>query len=118
MTFLVGNQVDNEDSREVSGDKANAYAKEAGIAKVNETSAKTGENVENIFITAAKMLYAQNKSQMQEAVSCHLNEPASSIYIGKRAIGSATQKTIKQRESRARPTKERMRLLKTQAYTF
>lgn len=69
MTVLVGNQVDNEDAREVTVDKAQAYAKEAGIAQVRETSAKTGENVEEIFIMAAKMLYAQNKSQMEEAVS-------------------------------------------------
>lgn len=69
MTYLVGNQVDNEENREVSFDKANNYAKEAGIAHVAETSAKTGERVENIFITAAKMLYAQNKHNIEEKVS-------------------------------------------------
>lgn len=68
MTYLVGNQVDNEDSREVSIEKANNYAKEAGIQHVWETSAKTGERVEEIFITAAKMLYAQNKHNMEEKV--------------------------------------------------
>ena len=61
MTYLVGNQVDNEDSREVSIEKANNYAKQAGISCVWETSAKTGERVEEIFINAAKMLYIKNK---------------------------------------------------------
>jgi GTPase SAR1 family protein len=69
MTYLVGNQVDNEDAREVSIEKANIYAREAGISHVWETSAKTGERVEDIFITAAKMLYAQNKHEIEEKVS-------------------------------------------------
>ena len=68
MTYLVGNQVDNEDSREVTIDKATNYAKEAGISHTCETSAKTGERVEEIFITAAKMLYAQNKNEIEEKV--------------------------------------------------
>jgi hypothetical protein len=34
MTYLVGNQVDNEDAREVSIEKANIYAREAGISHV------------------------------------------------------------------------------------
>ena len=34
MTYLVGNQVDNEDSREVTIDKANNYARQAGISQV------------------------------------------------------------------------------------
>ena len=69
MTYLVGNQVDNEDAREVTIEKANTYAKEAGISHVWETSAKTGERVEDIFITAAKMLYSQNKHEIEEKVS-------------------------------------------------
>mgnify|MGYP006279093871 FL=1 len=69
MTYLIGNQIDNEDSREVSIEKANNYAKEAGISHVWETSAKTGERVEEIFTTAAKMLYIQNKHIMEEKVN-------------------------------------------------
>lgn len=68
MTYLVGNQVDNEDAREVTIDKATTYAEEAGISQVCETSAKTGERVEEIFINAAKMLYAQNKHEIEEKV--------------------------------------------------
>ncbi len=68
MTYLVGNQVDNEDAREVTTDKATAYAEEAGISQICETSAKTGERVEEIFINAAKMLYAQNKHEIEEKV--------------------------------------------------
>lgn len=73
MTYLVGNQVDNEDAREVSIEKAQNYAREAGISHVWETSAKTGERVEEIFITAAKMLYAQNKHTIEEKVGLWWN---------------------------------------------
>lgn len=68
MTYLVGNQLDKEEDRDVSKEKASTYAKGAGMKHVWETSAKTGENVEEVFITAAKMLYAKNKESMEEKV--------------------------------------------------
>lgn len=68
MTYLVGNQVDNEDAREVTTEKAFQYANEAGISQICETSAKTGERVEEIFINAAKMLYVQNKNKIKDQV--------------------------------------------------
>ena len=68
MTYLVGNQVDNEDAREVTTEKATQYADEAGISKICETSAKTGERVEEIFINAAKMLYVKNKNKIKDQV--------------------------------------------------
>ena len=66
MMYLVGNQVDNEQLREVSQESAGDYAKENLFAYAGETSAKTGQNVEEVFIRAAKMLYLKNKNEWGE----------------------------------------------------
>ena len=66
MMFLVGNQVDNENSREVSQEEGKQYQKENLMAHFAETSAKTGENVEETFIRAAKMLYKKHKNEWGE----------------------------------------------------
>ena len=50
MMFLVGNQVDNESQREVSTEEAAQYSKDNLMAHYGETSAKTGEAVEETFI--------------------------------------------------------------------
>ena len=63
MMFLVGNQVDNESQWEVTREDAGQYAKENLMAHYGETSAKTGEAVEETFIRAAKMLYKKNKDE-------------------------------------------------------
>ena len=46
-----------EDEREVQFDRAVSYAKEHGIHKVFETSAKTGAKVEELFSIAGKELF-------------------------------------------------------------
>ena len=43
-----------EDQREVPFERAVAFAKEHGILKVFETSAKTGAKVEDVFSIAGK----------------------------------------------------------------
>ena len=63
MMYLIGNQVDNDHMREVSQDQAGEYAKENLFAFAGETSAKTGQNVEEIFVRAAKMLYRKHKDE-------------------------------------------------------
>ena len=56
--YLVGNKSDAE-NRAVSADKALAFAKKEGIHQAFEASAKTGENVREMFMLAAKDLYLQ-----------------------------------------------------------
>lgn len=68
IMFLIGNQKDREAQREVSVDKAEQFRKEKGMHFFFETSAKTGENVENIFIMAAKMLYNNYKDKIAQMV--------------------------------------------------
>lgn len=62
--FLVGNKADKEESREVSREKAEQFRKEKGIHFHFEASAKSGDNVENIFITASKMLFMNHKDKI------------------------------------------------------
>ena len=57
LTFLVGNQKDREEEREVTVEQAMKYVKEKNLNHNTETSAKTGEGVEEVFVTAAKMLF-------------------------------------------------------------
>lgn len=69
IMFLVGNQKDREAKREVPQEKAQQFAKENGIHFCFETSAKTNENVEEVFITAAKFLYHNYKDKIAELVT-------------------------------------------------
>ena len=63
--FLIGNQKDKEKDRQVSKEEAEKFRKEKGINFYFETSAKSGENVEEVFIMAAKVLYDNFKDKIQ-----------------------------------------------------
>ena len=64
ILFLVGNKKDQEDKREVSQDKVQAFMKENNIKFYFETSAKTGENIEDLFCFASKVLYHSFKDKI------------------------------------------------------
>ena len=66
LMFLIGTKKDLEAERAVSYEKARAFQKEKGIHFYFETSAKSGEGVEDVFVTAAKMLYSDNKEKFEE----------------------------------------------------
>ena len=53
-----------EDKREVSLEKVEKFKKDRGIMFHFETSAKTGENIENLFIFASKVLYHNFKDKI------------------------------------------------------
>lgn len=59
MIYLVGNKQDMEEHRAVATEKAIEFKKKEGLEGFVETSAKSGINVENLFVQAAKLLYTQ-----------------------------------------------------------
>ena len=61
-----------EDKREVSMDRVEKFKREKNIKFYFETSAKTGENIENLFIIASKVLYHTFKDKVAEMVSRHV----------------------------------------------
>lgn len=54
--MLIGNKKDFDDKRDVTYEEASAFAEENGLIFL-ETSAKTGENVEEAFIKTAQLIY-------------------------------------------------------------
>ena len=59
--YLIGNKCEEGEKREVTKDRAIAFAKERKIHKVFETSAKTGDNVEDVFSCAAREIFLHNE---------------------------------------------------------
>jgi len=56
IMFLVGNKTDLSEERVTEATKAEEYAKDEEIAFYMETSAKTGTNVDALFLAVAKKL--------------------------------------------------------------
>jgi len=56
VIILVGNKVDSEESREVTSEEGKDWARENGMEYV-ETSAKTGQGVEEAFERTAKKIH-------------------------------------------------------------
>lgn len=57
MIFLVGNKQDLESEREVSRESALRFQREHNIKYWTETSAKSGDNIESLFLDASKFLF-------------------------------------------------------------
>ena len=62
-SFLIGNKADLEEKRVISKESGEKFAKEHNMDYFGETSAKTGLNVENVFIEVAKTLYNEYEKQ-------------------------------------------------------
>ena len=59
--FLIGNKADLEDKRQVAKESGEKFYKDHKLSFFTETSAKTGFNVQNVFIEVAKELYKQHE---------------------------------------------------------
>ena len=60
--FLIGNKIDLEDKREVQTENGEKFFKDNKLNFFMETSAKTGANVKEVFMNAAKILYSEHKN--------------------------------------------------------
>ena len=59
--FLIGNKADLEEKRRITKDQGEKLCSDHKLAFFMETSAKTGFNVQNVFIQVAKELYKQHE---------------------------------------------------------
>lgn len=59
--FLIGNKADLEDKRQVTKENGETFFKQNQLSFFTETSAKTGFNVQNVFIEVAKVLYKEHE---------------------------------------------------------
>lgn len=72
--YMVGNKSEMEEQREVTYERAVEMARAQKIHRVFETSAKTGYNVEELFASVGKELYAQAKKEMEQPVKAPVVE--------------------------------------------
>ena len=67
VLILVGNKVDLDDSREISIDEGMNLAKELGIYYI-ETSAKTNENIDDVFEWIALQIINMNIEEVEDTL--------------------------------------------------
>lgn len=66
LIYLLGNMKDKEDERQVGKIVGKNKAEELGYKYFMETSAKTKEGIEEVFIRAVKELYFKNKDRLNQ----------------------------------------------------
>jgi Ras-related protein Rab-5C len=82
LLFLVGNKNDLEDSRKVTIDEGQEKAT-AIHATFSEASAKTGDGVEELFVTVASTCLEKHQAKMKES---RVNQ-AETVDVGQRGLG-------------------------------
>ena len=71
--MLVGNKLDLEDRRQVPYEEGKKFQVDFGFLDFFETSAKTGENIKNMFIKVATILYEEYTNYKDSESSASFN---------------------------------------------
>lgn len=66
--FLVGNKSDLESHREVYPEQAMQFQRENDLLYFQETSAKSGENIDVLFTDVAKFIYKKYRDSMHKVM--------------------------------------------------
>ena len=66
LMYLIANFADMEDEREVSSEQALDFASKQGFHHYLETSAKTGQNITNMFSTITKHFFLKNEGNLED----------------------------------------------------
>ena len=65
--FMIGNKVDLDAKREITKEHGQKFCKDHGLNMFLETSAKTGFNVQKVFVEIAFLLYEENLKYQERA---------------------------------------------------
>ena len=89
IKVLVGNKADKNDEREVSREEGESFARQHAFDFFLETSAKTGDQVENVFLDIAESLIKKYEGGLipSENVPNSVIRPGSSQEVYVRKIG-------------------------------
>ena len=71
VRYLVGNFADLPDERMVQTEEALSFMRNNGFSHYLETSAKSGQNVNELFETITKHLFLTHEENLDKFVSAH-----------------------------------------------
>ena len=112
IIFLVGNKLDMADQREVSIDKVEQFKRERNIEFSFETSALTGENIEDLFIIASKLLYNNFKDKIAQMVSKKITNLSVYLFVFFKFIERRSDEK-KKKQKIEETSRKRYRLIQT-----
>jgi len=81
--FLVGNKSDMEDKRRVSPEEALRFKTDNNLLYFGETSAKSGENVDRLFIDVAKFIFQKYRDRLHKMIDDETSEQSRSNSVDK-----------------------------------